>query len=57
MSSMDSCNDYLADAMCTQIIGDHSQVQMMLFIQFIFQTGSAGPDDPMSSCTVVVSGI
>lgn len=42
MSTMDPCNDSLADAMCTEIIGDHSLLRMIQvpmtpsFIQFIF---------------------
>lgn len=42
MSSMDPCNDSLANAMCTEIIGDHSPLKMIQvrvppsFIQFIF---------------------
>lgn len=29
MSSMGLCNDSLADAMCTEIIGDHSPLKMI----------------------------
>ena len=63
MSSMDSCNDSLADdAMCREIIGDNSMLKIQMHTtaflsSSFFQSGSAGPSDPMSSCTVVVSRI